>query len=100
MTNPANYAITRTIVELTHELGMRSIAEWAETPDTIASLYDLGVDYGQGFALARPLSSDVISVAESGGALVFDPQVIALLLERGEQVHMPRQRFSNEARVV
>ena len=98
--NPANYAITRTIVELTHELGMRSIAEWAETPDTIASLYDLGVDYGQGFALARPLSSDVISVAESGGALVFDPQVIALLLERGEQVHMPRQRFTNEARVV
>jgi EAL domain-containing protein (putative c-di-GMP-specific phosphodiesterase class I) len=98
--NPANYAITRTIVELTHELGMRSIAEWAETPDTIASLYDLGVDYGQGFALARPLSSDVISVAESGGALVFDPQVIALLTERGEQVHMPRQRFTNETRVV
>jgi len=98
--NPANYAITRTIVELTHELGMRSIAEWAETPDTIASLYDLGVDYGQGFALARPLSSDVICVAESGGALVFDPQVIALLTERGEQVHMPRQRFTNETRVV
>lgn len=77
--NPANYSITRTIVELTHELGMRSIAEWAETPDTIASLIELGVDYGQGFGLVRPVAPSVISAVDSGGALVKDPAVIALL---------------------
>lgn len=77
--NPANYAITRTIVELTHELGMRSIAEWAETPDTIASLIELGVDYGQGFGLVRPVAPAVITSVESGGALVRDPAVVALL---------------------
>jgi diguanylate cyclase (GGDEF)-like protein len=77
--NPANYAITRTIVDLTHELGMRSIAEWAETPDTIASLIELGVDYGQGFGLARPMAKELVTDAASSAALVRDPQVIAML---------------------
>ncbi len=90
--NPANYAITRTIVELTHELGMRSIAEWAETPDTIASLYDLGVDYGQGFGLVRPIAPDIVTAASSGGALVRDPQVIALLNDRTRPAPLSRVR--------
>jgi diguanylate cyclase (GGDEF)-like protein len=77
--NPANYAITRMIVDLTHELGMRSIAEWAETPDTIASLIQLGVDYGQGFGLARPMAPEIVTAATSGGALVNDPLVLTLL---------------------
>ncbi len=77
--NPANYSITRTIVELTHELGMRSIAEWAETPDTIASLIELGVDFGQGFGLVRPVAPSVITSVNSGGALISNPAVVALL---------------------
>ena len=77
--NPANYAITRTIVDLTHELGMSSIAEWAETSDTVASLIELQVDYGQGFALARPMAKELVTEADSSGALVRDPQVTRLL---------------------
>jgi EAL domain-containing protein (putative c-di-GMP-specific phosphodiesterase class I) len=77
--NPANYAITRTIVDLTHELGMRSIAEWAETPDTISSLIELRVDYGQGFGLARPMAKELVTDAISSVALVRDPQVIGML---------------------
>jgi len=77
--NPANYAITRTIVDLTHELGMRSIAEWAETPDTISSLIELRVDYGQGFGLARPMAKELVTDATSSVALVRDPQVIGML---------------------
>jgi EAL domain-containing protein (putative c-di-GMP-specific phosphodiesterase class I) len=76
--NPANYAITRTIVDLTHELGMRSVAEWAETPDTIASLLALGVDYGQGFGLVRPTNPQVVTAAISGGALITDATVLNL----------------------
>jgi diguanylate cyclase (GGDEF)-like protein len=81
-TNPANFAITRMIVELTHELGMRSIAEWAETPDTIASLIELGVDYGQGFGLVRPIAPEIVTASPSCGSLVRDPEVITLLTER------------------
>lgn len=78
--NPANYAITRTIVDLTHELGMSSIAEWAETPDTVASLIQLGVDYGQGYGLARPMPKELVTQAHSSGSLVRDAQVQALLV--------------------
>jgi len=77
--NPANYAITRTIVDLTHELGMRSIAEWAETHDTVASLIDLRVDFAQGFGLVRPVCPDLVLGAHSCGSLMTDPKVIALL---------------------
>jgi diguanylate cyclase (GGDEF)-like protein/PAS domain S-box-containing protein len=78
----ANFAITRTIVDLTHELGMRSIAEWAETPDTIASLIELGVDFGQGFGLARPMAPEKLLCASSGTELVADEKVLALLRQR------------------
>ena len=77
--NPANYAITRTIVDLTHELGMRSIAEWAETHDTVASLLDLKVDFAQGFGLVRPVCPDLVLAADSCGSLITDPKVISLL---------------------
>lgn len=84
--NPGNYAITRTIVELTHELGMSSIAEWAETADTIASLIHLQVDYGQGFGLARPLAKELVTNAVSSISMVRDPAVVNLLVERDRQV--------------
>jgi diguanylate cyclase (GGDEF)-like protein len=77
--NPANYAITRTIVDLTHELGMSSIAEWAETADTIASLMELSVDYAQGFSLARPMPKEMLAEAHSSGSLVLDRQVLAII---------------------
>lgn len=77
--NPANFAITRTIVDLTHELGMQSIAEWAETPDTVATLVSLGVDYGQGFGLARPMDKETVTQALSCGDLVKDEAVLAVM---------------------
>lgn len=77
--NPANYAITRTIVDLTHELGMSSVAEWAESADTVASLIELQVDYAQGFGLARPMPKELVTQALSSGILVRDPEVQTLL---------------------
>jgi EAL domain-containing protein (putative c-di-GMP-specific phosphodiesterase class I) len=91
--NPANFSITRTIVDLTHELGMRSIAEWAETPDTIASLIELDVDFGQGFGLVRPIAPEIVTAADSCGALIRDPQVITLLDESSRRpVLVPQGR--------
>ena len=87
--NPANYAITRTIVELTHELGMRSIAEWAETADTVASLVDLQVDYGQGFALARPMDKVLVTEANSCAELIRDQKVLQVLYSGSSQQRPP-----------
>jgi diguanylate cyclase (GGDEF)-like protein len=87
--NPANYAITRMIVDLTHELGMESIAEWAETPDTIKALIGLGVDYGQGYGLARPMDKEIVTAAKSGLELVKDQRVAELISRaRDVRIHM------------
>ncbi len=77
--NPANFSITRTIVDLTHELGMRSIAEWAETADTVRTLIDMGVDYGQGFVLARPMDKRIVTSATSCIDLVRDPDIASMV---------------------
>jgi len=87
--NPANYAITRMIVDLTHELGMESIAEWAETPDTVKALIGLGVDYGQGFGLARPMDKGIVTAAKSGLELVKDQRVAEMISRAREvRIHM------------
>lgn len=87
--NPANYAITRMIVDLTHELGMESIAEWAETPDTIKALIGLGVDYGQGYGLARPMDKELVTAAQSGLDLVKDQRVAEMISRaRDVRIHM------------
>lgn len=81
-TNPGNHAITRMIAELTHELGMECIAEWAETAATVQALVDLGVDYGQGFALARPQDKRIVTAARNGLELVRDDDVVTVISPR------------------
>lgn len=70
--HPANLAIIEAIVELAHNLGMKSVAEWAEDRATVESLAQLGVDYVQGFAIARPLLPSQILVAESSASFIED----------------------------
>ncbi|MBN9427958.1 MAG: EAL domain-containing protein [Burkholderiales bacterium] len=77
--NPANYAITRAIVDLSRQIGMACIAEWVENSDIVRSLIDLKVDYAQGYALARPLERERLLTVRNGLALVQDPAVAALL---------------------
>lgn len=82
--HPANLAIVEAIAELSHNLGMKTIAEWAEDAATVAVLAEVGVDYVQGYAVARPMSPDRILTADSCGALIEDPAVARLLIEDSE----------------
>jgi EAL domain-containing protein (putative c-di-GMP-specific phosphodiesterase class I) len=54
----AHDAIDRAMVEainkVGHVMGLTTIAECVETPLTLAILEEIGVDYAQGFAIARP----------------------------------------------
>jgi len=52
--HPANLAIVEAIAELSRNLGMQSIAEWAEECATVEALRDAGIDYAQGYVIARP----------------------------------------------
>jgi EAL domain-containing protein (putative c-di-GMP-specific phosphodiesterase class I) len=47
-------AVVRHVVNLCKELGARVVAEGIETIDELRCVRDLGVDYAQGYLLARP----------------------------------------------
>ncbi|MFZ4596412.1 MAG: EAL domain-containing protein, partial [Verrucomicrobiaceae bacterium] len=68
--HPANIAIVEAIVNLARNLGMKTIAEWAEDFATVQTLLDSGVDYVQGYAIARSMPSEQILKAHSSADFV------------------------------
>lgn len=81
--NPANFAITRAVVELAHELGMGCVAEWAENAEIIRSLIQLRIDYAQGYGLCRPIERERILTVSNSAALIGDLATADLVLGRG-----------------
>lgn len=53
-TNLANQALVRAIDTVAHTLGKETIAEQVENLGSVTILRELGVEYGQGFALGEP----------------------------------------------
>ncbi len=47
-TNPGDYAVVRSINEIGHYMGKKTIAEFVEDQDVRARLTEIGVDYLQG----------------------------------------------------
>ena len=70
--HPANIAIVEAIVSLAMNLGMKTIAEWAEDNATVQTLAEIGVDYVQGFAVARPQAPAMILAAASAASFIKD----------------------------
>jgi EAL domain-containing protein (putative c-di-GMP-specific phosphodiesterase class I) len=52
--DPAALAKVRAINAASQKLGIRTIAEFVETEETLDKLREVGVDYVQGFGVARP----------------------------------------------
>ena len=46
--------LVKSMVEIAKKLGKKTIAEYVETPDAIAKLREIGIDYGQGFLFGKP----------------------------------------------
>ncbi len=57
--DPIDYAMVKSINEIGHVMGKRTIAEFVESDEVLRRLCDIGIDYGQGFALGRPELLDV-----------------------------------------
>jgi diguanylate cyclase (GGDEF)-like protein len=93
-THPANLAIVEAIVELAHNLGMKSVAEWAEDLATVEALAEVGVDYVQGFVIARPQLPSAILQAKSSASFIVDEAVAQYVrnsLARGQAVELWEQ---------
>ena len=52
--DPVNHAMVEAIHRIGHIMGKKTIAESVEARDTLAALRAIGVDYAQGFGIARP----------------------------------------------
>ena len=76
--HPANIAIVEAIVNLARNLGMKTIAEWAEDNATVQTLAEIGVDYVQGYAVARPQPCDNMLTAESSASFITDEALIQI----------------------
>ncbi|MFP4008544.1 MAG: EAL domain-containing protein [Spirulinaceae cyanobacterium] len=53
--NSKGLAIAKTILNLTHDLNMKAIAEGIETQEQLEILQSLNCDFGQGYFLSKPL---------------------------------------------
>ena len=53
-TNPRTESMVRAIAQLARTMGMETVAEYVETDELRTRMAELGVDFGQGFAMGRP----------------------------------------------
>lgn len=68
-TNRNDYAMTRSINDLAHFLGQKTIAESVENVKIIEKLTEIGVDYLQGWGIGRPklltdITADLADIAK------------------------------------
>jgi EAL domain-containing protein (putative c-di-GMP-specific phosphodiesterase class I) len=59
VTNPVDSAMVEAINNIGHVMGIRTIAEFVESPEILARLKQMGVDYAQGFYIHEPGAFDV-----------------------------------------
>jgi EAL domain-containing protein (putative c-di-GMP-specific phosphodiesterase class I) len=60
-----NYKIVEAVVTLSDQLGLSAIAEGIETPQQLNWLEALGCEFGQGYLLSRPLSTEAATALVS-----------------------------------
>lgn len=54
--DPIDKALVESINQVGHIMGIKTIAEYAETEEILAELESMGIDYVQGYAVAKPVS--------------------------------------------
>ncbi len=64
--DPVNHAMVEMVSHLAQALGMRTVGEFAEDLQIIDALRGVGVDYAQGFAVARPMPFSAAAANDAG----------------------------------
>jgi EAL domain-containing protein (putative c-di-GMP-specific phosphodiesterase class I) len=59
--------ITRAIINLAHDLGLKVVAEGIESAAALQMLVSLGCDAAQGYHISRPIAADAILPLLRGG---------------------------------
>jgi diguanylate cyclase (GGDEF)-like protein/PAS domain S-box-containing protein len=77
--DPANAAIVRGILNMARSLQMKTIAEWAEDADCVRTLLEIGVDYIQGYAIARPMAAEAVLLLDATTDAIQDEKLRTML---------------------
>jgi diguanylate cyclase (GGDEF)-like protein len=62
--DPLDLGIIKAIHEIGQQIGLKTIAEGIETTEALRCLWDLGIEYGQGYGIAMPMPLVIQNVAE------------------------------------
>ncbi len=57
-TNPSDYAVVKSINEIGHFMGKKTIAEYVEDDEILEILREIGVDFAQGFGIEKKMPID------------------------------------------
>ncbi len=95
--HPANVSIVEAIVSLAKNLGMKVVAEWAEDAATVQTLVEIGVDYVQGYVVARPQDPAKLLQAASAASFIQDEELaqIVELIGARESTPTPMRRSTD-----
>jgi diguanylate cyclase (GGDEF)-like protein len=55
LTDPMDLVVVRAITEVARLSNAATVAEYVESPEILAKLAELGIDYAQGFAVGKPM---------------------------------------------
>jgi diguanylate cyclase (GGDEF)-like protein/PAS domain S-box-containing protein len=69
LTDPLDEAAVRGFVDVARVVGIKTVAEFVDSPEVLARLRAMGVDHAQGFLLHRPEPVDALLAAWAGQAL-------------------------------
>ncbi len=83
--HPANVSIVEAIVNLARNLGMKTIAEWAEDAATVQALAEIGVDYVQGYAVARPMAPEKLLEVSSAAGFIKNVELLQFVEAQDRQ---------------
>lgn len=64
--DPELQAMVRSMNEIGHTLGMKTVAEFVATPELLALVREFGIDYAQGYEVEKPVRID--QLADTSGA--------------------------------
>lgn len=65
--SPNDQLVVRAVATIAKGMGKRTIAEFVETQETMAMLRDYGIDFAQGYVIARPMPvAEAIGIATRG----------------------------------
>ncbi|MEZ5557184.1 MAG: DUF1631 family protein [Pseudomonadales bacterium] len=60
--NPGDYAVVRSINEIGHYMGKQTIAEYVENEDVLERIREIGVDFVQGYHIAKPCTLETLRI--------------------------------------